>query len=33
LAMVEKRPLHEISLMKMVAEQTVEAAEFRQIAA
>lgn len=33
LAMVQKRPLHEISLMKTVAEQTVEAAEFRQIAA
>ena len=33
LAMVQKRPLHEISLMRTVAEQTVEAAEFRQIAA
>lgn len=33
LAMVQKRPLHEISLMKTVAEQTVEAAEFRQMAA
>ncbi len=33
LAMVQKRPLHEISLMKTVAEQTVEAAEVRQIAA
>ena len=33
LAMVQKRPLHEIALMKMVAEQTVEAAEFRQMAA
>lgn len=33
LAMVQKRPLHEISLMKTVAEQTVEAEEFRQMAA
>ena len=33
LAMVQKRPLHVISLMKTVAERTVEAAEFRQIAA
>jgi hypothetical protein len=33
LAMVQKRPLHEISLMKTVAEQTVEAAKFRQMAA
>lgn len=33
LAMVQNRPLHEISLMKTVAEQTVEAAEFRRIAA
>ena len=33
LAMVQKRPLNEISLMKMVAEQTVEAAKFRQMAA
>jgi hypothetical protein len=33
LAMVQKRPLHEISLMRMVAERTVEAAEFRQAAA
>ena len=33
LAMVQQRSLHEISLMKTVAEQTLEAAEFRQIAA
>lgn len=33
LAMVQKRPLHKIALMKTVAEQTVEAAEFRQMAA
>jgi hypothetical protein len=33
IAMVRKRPLHEISLMKTVAEQTVEAAKFRQMAA
>lgn len=33
LAMVQKRPLHEISLMKTVAERTAEAAEFRQAAA
>ena len=33
MAMVQKRPLHEISLMKTVAGQTVEAAEFRQMAA
>ena len=33
LAMVQKRPLHEISLMKWVAEQTVMASETRQIAA
>jgi hypothetical protein len=33
LAMIQKHPLHEISLMRTVAEQTVEAAEFRQIAA
>jgi hypothetical protein len=33
LAIVQKRPLHEISLMKTVAEQTVEAAKFRQMAA
>jgi hypothetical protein len=33
LAMVQKRPLHEISLMKTVAEQTVEVEEFRQMAA
>ena len=33
LAMVQKRPLHEISLMKTVARQTVEAEEFRQMAA
>jgi hypothetical protein len=33
LAVVQKRPLHEISLMKTVAEQTMEAAEVRQIAA
>jgi len=33
LALVQQRSLHEISLMKTVAEQTVEAAEFRQIAA
>jgi hypothetical protein len=33
LAMVQKRPLHEISLIKMVAEQTVMAAEVRQMAA
>jgi len=32
-AMVQKRPLHEISLMKMVAEQTVMVSETRQIAA
>ena len=33
LAMVQKRPLHEIALLQMVAEQTVEAAEVRQMAA
>ena len=33
LAIVQKRPLHEISLMKWVAEQTVMASETRQIAA
>ena len=33
LAMVRKHPLHEISLMRTVAEQTVEAAEFRKMAA
>ncbi len=33
LAMVQKRPLHEIALLQMVAEQTVKAAEVRQIAA
>ena len=33
LAMVQKRPLREISLMKMVAEQTVKAAVLRQMAA
>jgi len=31
--MIQKRPLHEISLMKTVAEQTVAAEEFRQMAA
>jgi hypothetical protein len=33
LAMVQKRPLHEITLLQMVAEQTVEASEVRQMAA
>lgn len=33
LAMAQKRPLHEIALLQMVAEQTVEAAEVRQMAA
>ena len=33
LAIVQKRPLHEIALLQMVAEQTVEAAEVRQMAA
>ena len=33
LAMVQKRPLHEISLMKWVAEQTVMVSETRQMAA
>src|SRR5262245_21414135 len=33
LALVQRRPLHKISLMKIVAEQTVEAAKFRQMAA
>jgi hypothetical protein len=33
LAIVQKRPLHEISLLKWVAEQTVMASETRQIAA
>ena len=33
LAMVQKRPLHEISLMKRVAEQTVMVSETRQMAA
>jgi len=33
LAMVQKRPLHEITLLHMVAEQTVEASEVRQMAA
>jgi hypothetical protein len=33
LAMVQKRPLHEIALLQMMAEQTVEAAEVRQMAA
>ena len=33
LAMVQKRPLHEIALLQKVAEQTVEAAEVRQMAA
>jgi hypothetical protein len=31
LAMVQKRPLHEISLMKWVAEQTVMASETRKM--
>jgi hypothetical protein len=33
LAMFQKRSLHEISLMKMVAEQTVTVSESRQMAA
>ena len=33
LAMVQKRPLHEVSLMKTVAEQTVMASQTRQMAA
>jgi hypothetical protein len=33
LAMVQKRPLHEISLMKWVAEQTVMASETRKMVA
>jgi hypothetical protein len=33
LAMVQKRPLHEISLMKWVAEQTAMASETRKMVA
>ena len=33
LAIVQSRPLHEIALLQMVAERTVEAAESRQMAA
>ena len=33
LAMVQKRPLHEVSLMKIVAEQTVMASQTRHMAA